>query len=586
MPFLFAILRNRLWRVALPLTLISITEHATAPSARAGGGPENVFLLVNSRSESSRAVANHYIDFRKIPPSNILSIDWSGNRESCTVGVFRDQILLPALKAIDDRKLNTQIDYLVYSSDFPWRIQLQGDYPEESFPKSFAPFASLTGATYLWPYVLQKNRAIVMPNVNWYAPKLEANQVRCTQLVDTPSQGFRGRFSWHEGGQRSQHPNQGQRYLLSTMLGVTTGRGNTVNEVVNYLRRSVSVDGKQPHGTFYFMRNKNIRSQTRHDCYAATVAQLESLGARATVREGILPDGSRDIMGLTTGAASADVKAAAIQVIPGAICDNLTSYGGDLRAGASQTPLTDFLRLGAAGASGTVWEPTAQQAKFPLPSLQVHYRRGCSLAESFYQSAMGPYQLLIVGDALCQPWATPPKVEVNVTPNQIVKGHLEVTPRATPAAGKPIGTCELFLDGRLIARLPASHTVQLDTTKLADGTHELRVVAANADPIESQGRVIVPFIVENDERQLDLSVTPSGRTSRLERLAIKASSVGGTAIRILAHDREVGRIDSESGTVTLSAGEIGPGPIRLRAEAEGTDGRVTAISAPVAMHIE
>ena len=576
MPHLSAILYNWLGRGIVPLAVAVIANHATAPTATAGGGAENVFLLVNSRSASSREIANHYIQLRNIPACNVLSIDWSDNRESTTVVKFRDQILLPALEAIEDRKLTLQIDYLVYSSDFPWRIQLQPDYPDEQFPKSFAPFASINGATFLWPYVLQKNRAIVMPHVNWYAPKLEANQVRCTQLADTPSQGFRGRYSWQEGGAHSEDPKQGQRYLLSTMLGVTTGRGNSVSEVINYLRRAVSVDGKQPHGTFYFMRNKDIRSKTRHDCYAAAVEQLESLGARATVQEGILPDGQRDIVGLMTGAASFNVNTAGIQVIPGAICEHLTSYGGDLRAGAHQTPLTDFLRLGAAGASGTVREPTAQQAKFPLPSVHVHYRRGCSLAEAFYQSVTGPYQLLIVGDPLCQPWATPPKVEVNVAADQIVTGQLDITPKVTPSPGKPVGICELFLDGRLIARLPAGQTIPLDTTKLAEGSHELRVVAANADPIESQGRVIVPFIVDNHPHQLELSVNPSGKTTRLEQLTIQASSAGAKAVRILVQDRQIGRIEGESGSLTISAGEIGPGPVRLRAEAEGADGAVVA----------
>ena len=36
-------------------------------TARAGGGPENVFLLVNSHSEASKTIANHYIQLRHIP---------------------------------------------------------------------------------------------------------------------------------------------------------------------------------------------------------------------------------------------------------------------------------------------------------------------------------------------------------------------------------------------------------------------------------------------------------------------------------------------------------------------------------------
>ena len=68
-------------------------------------------------------------------------------------------------------------------------------------------------------------------------------------------------------------------------------------------------------------------------------------------------------------------------------------------------PLTDLIRHGAAGASGTVAEPYAIAAKFPSPFIHVHYVRGASMVEAFYQSVSGPYQLLIVGDPLCRPWS-------------------------------------------------------------------------------------------------------------------------------------------------------------------------------------
>lgn len=584
---LISVLSSRLLRFVGPSVVLVLGLFSWEQSATAGGGAENLFLLVNSRSDSSRMIANHYIALRKIPPCNVLSIDWAGSRETVKGSHFREKILEPALKAIDERQLSAQIDYLVYSSDFPWRIQLQPDYPEEKFPKSFMPIASTNGATFLFAYVMQKNKAIVMPNVNYYAPAVGANQVRCTQLMDTPSKGFRAQYAWSKGGVKTEDPRQGQRYLLSTMLGVTTGRGNRVDEVISYLQKSAGVDGKQPHGTFYFMRNKDIRSRTRHNCYDEAVVQLKALGARAEVKEGILPNGSRDVMGLMTGTSKFDLQTSEIQVIPGAICDNLTSYGGDLRAGVSQTPLTEFLRLGAAGASGTVWEPTAQQAKFPLASVQVHYRRGCSLAEAFYQSITGPYQLLIVGDPLCQPWATPPTVEVNLEPSQVVKGNFEIIPKVTPAIGRPVGTCAFFLDGRLIARrVPPGQSLTIDSTELPDGAHELRVVAANADSIESQGRTIVPFIVANRTVEVVWSVSPSEEVTRLDNLKIEAKCPSASTIRILVNDREVGQIPGESGKLDLAAGRIGPGPVHLRAEATGAEGEVMAVATPIRVRIE
>ena len=51
-----------------------------AKVAFAGGGPENVLLLVNSNSSGSKTIANHYIQLRNIPASNVVYIDWQGAR--------------------------------------------------------------------------------------------------------------------------------------------------------------------------------------------------------------------------------------------------------------------------------------------------------------------------------------------------------------------------------------------------------------------------------------------------------------------------------------------------------------------------
>src|SRR4029079_2618459 len=116
-----------------------------------------------------------------------------------------------------------------------------------------------------------------------------------------------------------------------------------------------------------------------------------------------------------------------------------------------------------------VVEPRALQAKFPLPSIQLRYARGCSLAEAFYQSIGGPYQILIVGDPLCQPWAAIPKVNIaGVKSEEKVKGSLTLTPSGQSA----VRTFEFYADGRLAERTVPGKPFPLDTTQLADGYHE------------------------------------------------------------------------------------------------------------------
>jgi len=307
------------------------------------------------------------------------------------------------------------------------------------------------------------------------------------------------------------------------------------------------------------------------------------MGRSALVLPGTLPQGRSDVLGIMTGTSTFDFVKSGSKLLPGAICDHLTSLGGDLQVRAGQTPLTEFLRYGAAGASGTVIEPLALQSKFPLPSMFLHYARGCSLAESFYQSVAGPYQLLIVGDPLCQPFAVAPKVAIDgIKPGQEVRGTLTIQPTATAAPTERVGSLELFVDGRLVARFKPGRTPQMDTTKLADGDHELRVVAVNADAIETRGRWIVPIMVNNHGVKLELAVSPRVSVAATDKVRIAARQPGATAIVIRQNRREVARIDGESGETEVLAATFGRGPVALQAESEGPQ---PALSRPVTLDI-
>ncbi len=556
------------------LTLASLVLLSLAPQpVRAGGGPENVLLLVNANSDSSKTIANCYIEMRQLPASNVVYVDWKGGPKACTGKALLNDILGPAFDAVRDRHLEAQIDYIVYSSDFPWRIQLRPMFPDEQFPQGFNPIASLTGATYLSGYLRRESPSVVMPTTNWYVPApRDENVASCQQLDNVPSRGFRSRYVWDKDGRRTSDPQLGQHYVLSTMLGVTSGRGNTVDEVLSYLRRAAEADGTRPHGTIYFMKNNDVRSQARHDCYDAVARQIEQLGVQAEVQSGKIPRGAKDVMGIMTGIAKFDLATSGDVIRPGAICEHLTSAGGVLSDTDFQTPLTEFLKYGAAGASGAVTEPRAIQAKFPLPSLQLHYARGCSLAESFYQSVSGPYQLLIVGDPLCQPWAVIPSVSVEgLEARQEVQGIVELTPQATIEPPRRVAAFEIFIDGRLVARSAPQRTLKLNTANLPDGYHELRVVGVSTGSIETQGRAIVPFFTNNHDAKLQWRVTPEPNVASTGVVHVSASQPGAKAIVIRQNRREVARVEGEQGEVEIPAALLGRGPVALQAVSEGDE---------------
>jgi hypothetical protein len=367
------------------------------------------------------------------------------------------------------------------------------------------------------------------------------------------------------------------------MLAVTRGRGNTVPEVLNYLRRSVAADGTRPRGTIYYMTNADVRSRTRDKCYPQAAAEINRGGVRAVVVPGRIPSRAKDVAGLMTGTESFDWPASGNVIVPGAICEHLTSSGGMLASHGGQTPLSVFLRAGAAGASGTVIEPRAIQAKFPLPSLQVHYTRGCSLAESFYQSVSGPYQLLIVGDPLCQPWAVAPSITVEgVDVSKPISGSITITPAGKGTGSHVVGAFEMFVDGRLATHTQPGQVISLDTTKLTDGYHELRIVGSHADPIETQGRRILPITVSNHAVAIELEVAPSPGVGFAGKVKVRVRQTGATSITIRQNSRELGRVEGEAGELEIPAATLGRGPTTLQAFSEG---KTAATSAPVVVQV-
>ncbi|MGD0519116.1 MAG: hypothetical protein ABSA26_16395, partial [Thermoguttaceae bacterium] len=165
-------------KTQLTLLLSIFMLCARATPAAAGGGPENVFLVVNPKSLDSLTIANYYIHLRQIPAGNVFYLPWDPKADGASIEDFRSKLLNPIIETIRSRRLSAQIDYVVYSCDFPWAIQLASDFQkfENSLPisdeseksdlhqpmpgrlvlsKIITPVGSLNGLTYLWQSVLK-----------------------------------------------------------------------------------------------------------------------------------------------------------------------------------------------------------------------------------------------------------------------------------------------------------------------------------------------------------------------------------------------------------------------------------------------
>jgi hypothetical protein len=577
------------WSALLAGLMLSLVT----AQALAIGGPENVLLVINPLSPDSLCIGNHYAELRHIPPGNLLFLGWDPKQETTDVDTFREKILKPVLRAAQEPIPGRQIDYVVYSSDFPWGIRIDEDIKkftaelekreqgkgEKSATKSpywktFTPVASLNGLTYLWEPV-RKRDFYLHPQANWYARTGAPEQAKVPTLAFSSIMAF--------GPHGEVGIGAGRHYLLSMMLGVTAGRGNSRAEVLRYLERSAAADGTRPRGTIYFMQNGDIRSKVRQGGFPDAVQKLKALGVAAEIVEGTLPQGKSDVQGAMLGVADFDWKASRSTILKGAICEHFTSFGGDMHQGAGQTPLSEWLRYGAAASSGTVTEPYAVPNKFPSPMMQVHYARGCTVAESYYQSLLCPYQLLIVGDPLCRPWANIPEITVESPfPDQTVRDEIRLKPKARFAGDVETGYFEMLLDGVKVCDCLPEGVLKFDTAVMADGAHELRLVAVAKGPAPARSEKIIPFTTANHKRTIRVTCEPEKVVSPKKPLIITANSPKSISIQVFRSTLlpPLRIIHGDDGQVKIPAEDLGCGPVRLQVIGIGDAGVASNVFAP------
>ncbi len=266
------------------------------------------------------------------------------------------------------------------------------------------------------------------------------------------------------------------------------------------------------------------------------------------------------------GVADFSWKDAFSTILPGAICDNLTSCGGMLADGSSQTPLTELLRYGAAGSSGTVVEPFAMMQKFPTPQIHVHYARGCSLAEAFYQSVSCPFQLLIVGDPLCRPWAKIPQLElVGLKPNMMGARSRRVGPAAWATSRSIVSSgMSMICDWR-----PRRSTASWSWTPHSIPTATSNCAWSASRPCRSSRRAgsSCPVRINNNRRRVDLTCSAKGTANWFEPITLSAEAPDAQKIVFLQGTQSLGTVNGKEGEVEVHPEELGLGPVTLTARA-------------------
>jgi len=161
---------------------------------------------------------------------------------------------------------------------------------------------------------------------------------------------------------------------------------------------------------------------------------------------------------------------------------------------------------------------------------------------------------------------------------QTISGEIVLEPRGQATGSTPVDRFELFIDGVRIGHTGTGGRLPLDSTTLADGYHELRVVAIDSAPVETQGRVVLPIATANHGRELVLAADPAEVDLRG---SVKLSAVGKgvETITVFAGGRVLGRIDGPVGSIDVPASQLGSGPVTINATGRAGSGATEAVNA-------
>src|SRR5437899_30141 len=178
------------------LLLVELYPH----NLLAGGSGLNVAVVVNQASSNSIELGNYYMERRQVPPQNLLRTTWTGGNIEWTLSDFQNVIANPLLSMISTRQLTNQIDYVVLSMDFPFRVTdtsganattaalfygFKGDYPAPQTnnpPSCNLPPGSLNsfaGAEYVFRYAPPTNA----PTNSFLATMITSSNLALAKLI-------------------------------------------------------------------------------------------------------------------------------------------------------------------------------------------------------------------------------------------------------------------------------------------------------------------------------------------------------------------------------------------------------------------
>lgn len=437
----------------LPLLWLGLVLLLPAFDVKAGGGGFNVAVIVNQNSTNSVQLGNYYCQRRQVPPQNYLRINWTGGNTEWTLADFTNTLLNPFLEMLASRQLPNQIDYVVLSMDIPYRVS-----------DTTNGYCSTTSALF-------------------YGFKPDSRDLLTCPLAD----GSTNLYAGSEGIFRDTPPIS----ATSNSFLVTMITASNLDLAMQTVQQGVTSDNTFPLQSVVLVETTDTARNVRYAAFDNAIFNTRLRGNYSVERVdaftnvGLNVIVPTNLLGYQTGYSYFDTVSN--NFVPGAMADNLTSFGGLIFENSGQTPILSFLAAGATGSFGTVVEPCNYTQKFPDPQNYFYQARGFSLAECYYQSVANPYQGLVMGEPLAAPFAQPASGSwIGLVTNAILSGATNLSLHFVASdALHPIQQIDLFLDGNWLETVTNIPPLPGDTINVSINGRGMNYVVPPSSTIAS-----------------------------------------------------------------------------------------------------